>query len=212
MAARVCYSCGLTTDDQGRLMVNTGGAEWPYGCVETNGVPIVCGADGILRSGMPEKFHIRDQQFTPQVSGQVTSATFGSPTPGGGEEDWGTPLVYVLENPSDCLPMQVAVRYGIHHAFWTKTGSGNSQTLYGLRLDVTGSIVTSNDHHQQWRHDGSITSLIMDTASSETQLYTLPAGGTATFTATPIINVVSYNGNTTLTNLALVLDVDAWNS
>ncbi len=208
--AKVCFSCGLTVDSQGRLIVNTGGAEWPLGCAETNGQAIYCGADGVVRTA-PEKFHTREQRFSPSATGQVTSATFGSPTIGGGTEDWGTPLTYVLANPSECLPMRVAVRYGIHHAIWAKIGAGNSQTLYGLRLAVTGSIVDTNEVHQQWRHDGSVNQVSMDTPGQETLMFTLPAGGTATFTATPIINVASYNGNTTLTNLILVLDVDAWN-
>ncbi len=210
--ARVCISCGLTTDSQGRLIVNTGGAEWEYACAESNGVPIVCGSDGVLRSGMPEKFHVREQEYSSTRNGLATSATFGSPTPGGGSVDFGDPMVIVLENPSDCLPMRVAVRFGIHHMAMTKTGSGNTSILVGVDLTVTGGIVATNEAHQQWRHDGSVNAMIWDTQNgTETLLFDLAAGATATFSAQNHIIVTAYNGNTNITNHLGVLDVEAWN-
>lgn len=51
--ARVCVSCGLTTDVDGRLIVNTGSAVWPFACAETSGTRIRCGSDGVLRLAAP---------------------------------------------------------------------------------------------------------------------------------------------------------------
>lgn len=212
MASRVCYGCGLTVDGLGNLIANTGGAAWPYACPETNGVPIVCGSDGVLRSGMPEKFHIRDIQYTPFLTGQVNSATFGSPIIGGASKDFGPALTYVLDNPSDCLPMTVAIRYGVHHMALTKVGSGNSLVLVGTNMTTMGGIVASNEAHQQWRHDGSVSAIVFDSQNStEVNLYTLAAGGSATITARAHIVLTAYNGNTSLTNHSAVLDVEAWN-
>lgn len=209
--ARVCIACGLKADDQGRLYVNVGDSAWPYGCAETNGAPVYCGSDGVLRVA-PEKFRIRTDQRTSFRTGQVTSATFGSPTIGGADKNFDSPLIHLLENPSDCLPMQVAVRYGVHHAALTKVGAGNSQVLYGMKLTITGGIVDTNEAHQQWRHDGSVSAIVFDTQNgTEVNLYTLAPGASATISAQPYINVPSYNGNTTLTNFSGVLDIDAWN-
>lgn len=212
MASRVCISCGLTTDDQGRLIANTGDAVWPYGCPETNGVPIVCGADGVLRLGQPEKFHTRNIQYSGSLSGQADSATFGSPTPGGAAVDFGAPLVYVLNNPSSCLPMTVASRHGIHHCALGKTGAGDAFVLYGTRLTVSGGIVAVTDAHQAWRHNGSVTSITFDTMNStRTDVYTLAAGGAATFTAQRYILVTGTTNIPNLTSHVALLDVDAWN-
>lgn len=213
MASRVCVGCGLTTDIDGRLIVNTGGAVWTYGCSEVLGVPIVCGSDGVLRSGMPEKSHIRGIQYSPQVSGQVTSATFGSPVIGGGNFNFGPPIVDVVANPSDCLAMRVFVRHGINHALFTKFGAGNSHVTTGTALTVTGSIIAFGDAHQQWRHDGSVVVIAFDSQNStEVTQFILVAGGTATFSAQPYINVAAYNGNTTFANHTAVLDVDAFHN
>lgn len=212
--ARVCTSCGLTTDAQGRLIVNTGSATWPYGtCIYSNGIPIVCGADGVLRLAEPHKEHVRTVQVSsPLPSAQVTSAQFGSPTVGGPNQVFGSPITKTLVNPSSCLPMTVAVRFGVQHTVWTKAGAGDSGTLIGATLSNDVTMVTA-DAHQQWRHNGTVSSLVNDTMNSTSVfMFTLAAGATVTFSLQPYINVVTYNGSTSLTNLQFVLDVDAWNN
>lgn len=51
--SKVCVSCGLTLDTDGRLIVNTGGAVWPYACAEAaGGSTLYCNpATGVLHGG-----------------------------------------------------------------------------------------------------------------------------------------------------------------
>lgn len=215
MASRVCIGCGLTTDDQNRLIVNTGGTAWPYTCSDADGAPIYCGSDGVLRA-MPEKFQIRNVQYSANLSGTADSATFGSPSPGAGSNnDFGTGLEYVLDNPSDCLPMTVAVTFGVEHVGVQKVGAGNADVIYGAHMSSMGDIVTTgNDAHQRWAHNGSVTSIRWDAmGSTRTKVYTLAAGGSVTFTVQPYTQLVSYSGGAVLniTNYEAVLDVQAWN-
>lgn len=211
--ARVCTSCGLTTDTQGRLIVNTGGAAWPYVCAYSNGIPIVCGADGVLRLAEPHKEHVRTVQISAALpSAQVTSAQFGSPAIGGANATFGIPLTHTVTNPSPCLSMTIAVRSGVHHAVWTKTGNGDSRTQYGAVLSNTIDLSVA-DAHQQWQHSGTVTQVLNDAMNSTTvTMFTLAPGAAVTFTLQAYINVPTYNGNTALTNLQYVLDIEAWNN
>ncbi len=211
--ARVCVSCGLTTDAEGRLIVNTGDESWVYACSYENGVPIVCGADGVLRSALPEKFTIFESEDFNNGSGEITAATFGSPVIGGPNEDQSNPIVIVIDNPSDCLPMTIVAWPTVDHALVTKTGAGNSNVQIGAMLSVTGSIVSGpHDVHQHWSHSGSVSAITFDAmGSSRPYSFTLPAGGSATFTLTSYINVIAYNGSTSLDNWITRLDINGFN-
>lgn len=211
--ARVCTGCGLTTDDQGRLIVNTGDATWDLTCSYVNGIPIVCGPDGVLRLSEPQRLHTRQVFYSSALSGQITSATFGSPVIGGATANFGLPLEITIDNSDGCLPMRVAARHGIHHAALGKTGAGDTRTQYGTTMTISGSVVDVTDAHQQWGHDGSVTSIVFDAMNSTRfDMYTVPAGGSALFSAQRYISVASYNGNTTLTNHQAVIDIEAWHA
>lgn len=212
MASRVCYGCGLTVDETSRLVVDTGGAVWPYTCDESNGVPIFCGTDNVLRVADSSRTHVRTVQLNSSRDGDTTDATFGSPTPGGGLTEFGTPLTKTINNSNGCRPMTIAVRWGIHHANWNKLGSGDSQTQVGATLSATGSIVDAGaDAHQQWRHSGTVTAISLDSMNStRVKIYTLPAGGSVTFSCQPYIDIPFDNGTTSLQNHQVVLDVEAW--
>lgn len=52
--AKVCIGCGLSTDDDGNLIVNVAdSATFPNGCDPTQGAPIYCTDAGVLRGSPP---------------------------------------------------------------------------------------------------------------------------------------------------------------
>jgi hypothetical protein len=211
-------SCGLKVDDAGRLGVNTNDAVWPYACDDTNGVPIFCGTDGALRVADAPRAHIRNIQYTTGLTGAPLSATFGSPTEGGPNQNFGslganTVLQYVLTNPSDCLPMTVALRGAVHHGVYDVQNAGQNQVHYGVTVsnNVDASTI---DAHAAWNVDflAAGQRVAYDAMEhSTTTLRTLAAGASITFTLTPYIQVEHDNGDATLVSFIAVLDVDAWN-
>lgn len=198
MANRICTGCGLTTDSSGRLIPNTASAVWPYACAETNGVKIRCGADGVLRSAMPEKYNLVQRMATTLHTGTLTALA-----PADGNPHDLTPTnSMVVTNPSPCLPMQLLVSVGLAHALLTKTGAGNTHVSLSSRLSVTGAIVdaASDGGHQIWQLNGSTAGRFDTQNSLNRRQYVLPAGGTATFTLRDVITVFTYNGDSTVTN------------
>lgn len=217
--ARVCINtCGLKVDDAGRLGVNTNDATWPYACADTTGIPIFCGTDGALRVADAPRSHIRNVQYTTELTGAPLSATFNSPTEGGAQKNFGslganTVLRYVLTNPSSCLPMTVAIRVGVHHGVYTAAEAGQNQVLYGVTLTNSADAGTA-DAHAAWNVDflGAGQTVAFDAMNHSTVITrTLAAGASITFTATPHIQVEHDNGNASITSYIAVLDVEAWN-
>lgn len=151
----ICIDCGLTVNDEGSLIVNTGNATNPYAtttCNDADLSPIICGDDGILR-GLPNtKF-----RFNVSATNNFISGTHHN-TPVPMNITGAETVVFTLDttnlvadglssaafkNPSDCRPALVIeeVEYDVDidvpvgaqvrtfinsDRMWQHTNTGNS--------------------------------------------------------------------------------------
>lgn len=174
--AKICTSCGLTTDSDGNLIVDVNDSAWPLtACAYTSGTPIYCGTDGALR-GPAEKFSqfnrigknfitengiTTDSQpnrmthWEPTQSGVLTDISSdgnGTANGAGGK----APLTFTIPNPSKCLPFYVYMEAGISHAYVHYEGNPGSFTFEASAfITVTGALQNFTGHtgHQIWGFD-----------------------------------------------------------
>lgn len=213
MATRVCTSCGLTTDSDGKLIVNVGGSAWPYACAQTEGEDLYCDpATGRLHAS-PEKFYLNEELVVVHQAGN-TDQVNAFATVGAGPTDVGTGTL-VITNPSTCRPMTLVARFGLEHVQFVKIGQGSTEIVVGAHMLVSGSIADNTGSqpagHQSWRHDtdeADFNRIIFDSQRpSAVRRYTLPAGGSATFELRGMLDLRQYNGNSTFQAWRTYLEV-----
>lgn len=234
--SKVCFSCGLTTDSDGNLIVNTSGT-WPFACDITNGAPIYCDPTTGKLYLPPEKFRLTGNMVA-HVSGTnlIGSAAFGSPDVGGDEtqvvltsvdvlnsnpvaavttHDTGSATVSIT-NPSACRTMVVDLEVGVNHAFfrYSPGGGGISSVFIDSHLAVSGDFAIPEFPvgHQIWMASGT-TALQYDTENSVgRRQFTISAGGNLAFRLDGYMQLFSDNGNTTIRELSYILAWDAYNA
>lgn len=97
MPRQICTGCGLTTDSNGNLIVNTGDAVWGYPCADTLGARIYCGSDGILRADPQPLATIISLENSGYASGIAIDTDL---------TEYAL-LEFDAVNPSGCLPASV---------------------------------------------------------------------------------------------------------
>lgn len=230
---KLCTSCGLTTDDDGNLIVNVDGA-WPYTCAEaTNGGAVYCDSvTGVLHVDPPPYY--REFQGRVQInvgSADPTDAVFGSPDVGSGQDPGIPPATasFVVTNPSSCRPMTLYINHGIEHFLFTVTAPtgvglqarGDVQPQSRIDISGDGGVLVDVGAHQHWgfeAENGEIfradsMSNYIDVATS----YVLPAGGSCTVKLSGSLYVLAKHqdgganpGSIRITNWSNACKVRGW--
>lgn len=202
--SKVCTSCGFTTDEDGRLIVNTGGSAWPYECNQANGEDLYCDPDTGRLHASPEKFYLNEELVVVHQTGDSDQLDDWVPI-GVGPTLVGSGTIDIV-NPSLCRPMRLVARFGLEHAQFVIIGSGSTEIVIGVQVTVTGAIADTTGlqpaGHQSWRHsttEADFGRIIFDSQRPQSlRRYTLPPGGTATFTLKGNLDARLYNGNSVL--------------
>lgn len=209
----VCIECGLTTDSEGRLIVNTGSSVWPYACDEGNGASLYCGTDGILRAE-PEKFTQFQQVFVTHIAASSEMNAAGLGTPMDTANDSALTGSLTVTNPSDCRAMTAVIEWGVRHAEGIINGVGLTNYQVGARLENSAAAILG-DVHQHWRYNGQDASSIISfdsMGSTRKTSVTIAAGASETFTVFGYFILADYNGDSQLSQWISSMDILSFNS
>ncbi len=217
--ARVCTGCGLTVDGSGNLIAKTSGS-WPYApTVDSAASATYCSPTSGELFGAPEKFHLSEFVLANQGSGAPTQLNVFGATVGGPAVVITGDHMLTVTNPSPVLPMTLKLRAGILRAAIDVYGTGKTECLLFTKVAATGSIsFAATDLGGNGRYVTFTGAAGADkfTADSQwdvcaPQFYTLPAAGSATFTINGWMQLVFFNGNSTISLGNFLLDVEGWN-
>lgn len=106
----VCVGGCLHVTGDGELRVNVGGTVWPYDCQESEGQPLYCGSDGILRT-RPIPRHVVVQEVLNAPAQRLLN---GGETPN---------HAATITNPSECLEAQVVAFAWVTHRYQLSAGN-----------------------------------------------------------------------------------------
>lgn len=215
--ASVCFACGLTTDANGNLIVNTGGHTWPFTCTEASGgAPLYCDPTSGELVGAPPKYVRSGFVVASYGTGELTH--FAPVSPSFTTLSGFARLTIV--NPSSCYPMQADVRFGVNHGDFennkqpfTDFGTNESRVELVPIYSATGTtadISSDPGGHQIW--GGAAFESLDSQGASSLRSHVIPPGGTAFFDVGATIRVDVYNGDTQLQNYQTFIYVLAYNA
>lgn len=199
----ICIDCGLTVNDAGSLIVNTGGATWAYDCTKDHATGLFCDPDdGVLKvndGGQGGGTHwIADSDRQTILPNTININAIPNIDIEGDEQDIGTPLTRTITNPSNCRPMKIQFSWALSHFFISKGGPSDMRIEGYARMTLTGDINDTGEVHQIWRHrDANADSnarIEWDASGSQkTNTYMLKAGGSFKISVQLTIKVPVYN-------------------
>lgn len=198
MAAKVCYNCGLTTNSDNELIVDTNEAVWPFtgDCSYTSGSPVYCGEDGALRTSPPGAIRSvnvdRNRSYSSEEIPDEETA-FGFRAADGG-------VSYTLTNPSSCYSAVVDI---------TEIWDFDLRPSVGCRVRINAQL----PYGQIWDFTNRGTATIIDMgwntpvrrnfilAPGASQVITPSIGLRATGGGGAVLNKVQYTASGTITAL-----------
>lgn len=231
--SRVCYSCGLTTNSDGNLIVATSGTsgdntKFPVTdtCTITNGTHIYCDSTSGAIYGEPEKF-FRARRFgkaltAPNVNVALTDLAPADDT----KTNILTPISIIFENPSPCRPMNFLIESGISHVRLNVIedgGEGLTEVEFGTELTLSGDVSfgPTDTGHQIWAGNVNDASqpnipdlnLTFDSMGARSYIATqiIPAGGSITISLQGWMKLASSTTLSNCLNLTIDLVYTAWN-
>jgi hypothetical protein len=157
MPRQICTGCGLTTDANGNLIVNTGDAVWDYPCSDTLGGRIYCGSDGILRADpqpLATIISLEKSDFAVDGTALDTNLTEYAA------------LTFDAVNPSSCLPAVV---------FYTAEVEVSVDLATGARYRV----YINNNRYVDYTNAGATSATNVGWQISSSTAFTLGEGATS---------------------------------
>lgn len=148
---------------------------WSYDAEDTNGAPVFCASDNVLRT-VPERFFDAMRLDVTSSSGDVPLNEIT------GVDEGRNTLAEVegeFVNPSPVLPMRTVVEVAVNHVQWTIM-SGNSRAQLWSRVELGGDVEGVVEAHQRIEDDIETRSIFDFMGSTKTLVVTIPPGGTMT--------------------------------
>ncbi|MER7114121.1 hypothetical protein ABT332_06490 [Saccharomonospora azurea] len=149
---------------------------WTHEAEDTNGAPVFCASDGVLRT-MPERYFETMRLSVTSSRGDVPLNEIVDP--GTGRQTLAEAEGEFV-NPSPVLPMKVVVEASLNHCQWTFI-EGNTVGQIWSRVELGGDVSGVVEAHQRMQDVRASAQSIVDVmGSTKTLLVTIPPGGVMT--------------------------------